>query len=66
MIDKNILIKEIETLPLYVLEEVYDYIAFLKLKKICKNKIEDVTFASEQALAKDWLLPEEDVAWANL
>jgi DNA-damage-inducible protein J len=26
----------------------------------------DITLASEKALAKDWLLPEEDEAWANL
>jgi hypothetical protein len=25
-----------------------------------------ITFASEDALAKDWLLPEEDATWANL
>ena len=26
----------------------------------------DITLASEKVLAKDWLLPEEDEAWANL
>jgi len=26
----------------------------------------EITLASESALAKDWLLPEEDEAWANL
>jgi len=26
----------------------------------------EITLASEKALAKDWLLPEEDEAWANL
>ena len=26
----------------------------------------NITFASEKVLAKDWLLPEEDEAWANL
>ena len=26
----------------------------------------DITLASEKTLAKDWLLPEEDEAWANL
>ncbi|MCL1982788.1 MAG: type II toxin-antitoxin system RelB/DinJ family antitoxin [Clostridiales bacterium] len=26
----------------------------------------DVAMASEAALAKDWLLPEEDTAWADL
>ena len=26
----------------------------------------NITLASESALAKDWLSPEEDSAWANL
>jgi hypothetical protein len=26
----------------------------------------DVAFASEKSLAKDWLSPEEDEAWAHL
>ena len=26
----------------------------------------EITLASERALAKDWLLPEEDEAWASL
>ena len=26
----------------------------------------EITLASEKALAKDWLLPEEDNAWASL
>jgi len=28
--------------------------------------LSDITLASEKALAKEWLLPEEDKAWANL
>jgi antitoxin component of RelBE/YafQ-DinJ toxin-antitoxin module len=27
---------------------------------------DDITLASEKTLAKEWLLPEEDEAWANL
>jgi len=30
------------------------------------SMLNDITLASEKALAKDWLLPEEDEAWANL
>ena len=26
----------------------------------------DITLASEKALAREWLLPEEEEAWANL
>jgi addiction module RelB/DinJ family antitoxin len=31
-----------------------------------KNSILEITLASESALAKEWLLPEEDEAWASL
>ena len=31
-----------------------------------KNHSLDITIASEQSLAKDWLREEEDAAWANL
>jgi DNA-damage-inducible protein J len=27
---------------------------------------DEITLASEKSLAKEWLLPEEDEAWANL
>jgi len=30
------------------------------------DSIKDITLASENALAKDWLSPEEDVVWADL
>jgi hypothetical protein len=65
MINKQILIKEIETLPSDFIDEVYRYVSFLKY---CKEKIklDEITLASEPSLAKDWLLPEEDVAWVNL
>ena len=31
-----------------------------------EKQIADITLASERALAEDWLLPEEDLAWANM
>ena len=34
--------------------------------KIKTQKPQDVTFASENVLAKEWLSAEEDSAWANL
>ena len=33
---------------------------------ITANEPENITLASENALAKEWLSPEEDSAWANL
>ena len=63
MTDKQILMREIETLPPQIIGEVYNYVNFLKVQKI---KFNDLTLASEKSLAKDWLLPEEDAVWANL
>ena len=34
--------------------------------RVTEHRSEDITLASERSLAKDWLLPEEDVAWRNL
>ena len=60
------LIEEIETLPPQIVEEVYDFVSFLKIKKTQDNESSDISLASEKSLAMDWLLPEEDIAWANL
>ena len=61
--DKQLLIREIESMPPQIIEEVYNFVSFLKIKNTDKS---DITLASEKALAKDWLLPEEDLAWADL
>jgi len=63
MSSKQALINEINLLSPNVVDEVYRYVSFLKFKAILPD---DITLASEQSLAKDWLLPEEDAAWANL
>jgi len=39
MTDRNVLIKEIESLPSHFVEEVYDYVSFLKTRK-SRNKVE--------------------------
>lgn len=61
---KNYLLKEIEQAPEFILEEVLDFLQFLK-DKYLQEKIE-ATILSESSLQKDWLLPEEDEAWQNL
>jgi len=33
---------------------------------VTSQKSSNITLASEDALAKEWLSPEEDSAWANL
>jgi len=61
---KEILISEIEQVPESYLDEVLDFVHFLKTK-ILREKI-DTSIASETSLRKDWLLPEEDEAWQGL
>ena len=63
MTDKKILFSEIEALPPQAIDEIYTFIGYLKVKMGVNN---DITLASESALAKDWLSPEEDSAWASL
>ena len=60
----NQLIYEIETLPSEYVQEVMDFVGYLKLKKL--KDIPETMILSEKALAKDWDTPEEDEAWASL
>ena len=64
MLERNQLIREMELLPIEYLQEVADFIGYLKLRK-SKNIPETMIF-SENSLAKDWDTPEEDEAWADL
>jgi len=61
---KDVLLKEIDQVPDGFLDEVLDFVQFIKTK-ITKEK-KDITIASESSLKKDWLRPEEDEAWQNL
>ena len=58
---KQLLLNEIETLSQDIINEVYHYVTYLK-----QMKISDITLVSENSLAKDWLLPDEDKAWRDL
>ena len=60
----EIILREIEHVPEEVLEEVLDFIKFLKQRKNLDKY--EITAASESALKKDWLRPEEDKAWQHL
>ena len=64
MSKKELLLKEIEQVPEPFLDEILDFIRFLKTKKIKESM--HITIASESSLAKDWLKPEEEEAWQNL
>lgn len=56
--------KEIDVFPEPYLEEILDFIYFLK-GKASKEGME-TAILSQSVLAKDWLSPEEDEAWKNL
>ncbi|MFM6203409.1 MAG: DUF2281 domain-containing protein [Dolichospermum sp.] len=62
---KEQITQELEKLPEPVLQEVFDFVQFLKTKQQQKQMLE-ITIMSESSLAKDWLKPEEDAAWQNL
>jgi hypothetical protein len=64
MSKKELLIHEIEQVPDFLLDEVIDFVHFLKTKTITEKL--DTAIASESSLKKDWLKPEEDKAWQNL
>ena len=64
MSKKELLIHEINDVPESYLDEVIDFVHFLKTKVIIE-KI-DTAIASESSLKKDWARPEEDKAWQNL
>ena len=64
MTKKDLIVREIEEFPEPMLEEILDFVRFLKLKG-AQEKLE-ITLLSEPSLQKDWLKPEEDEAWRDL
>ena len=64
MTKKELLIEEIDQVPEPFLDDVLDFVQFLKAK-IIKEKL-DIAIASESSLKKDWLRPEEDDAWQRM
>ena len=61
---KELLMNELERVPEPLLDEVLDFVHFLKTK-IAKQQL-DTAIASESSLRKDWFKPEEDEAWQSL
>ena len=61
---KELIAKEIEQVPEPLLEEVLDFVRFLKGK--CMQEKLETSLLSESSLKKDWLRPEEDEAWRDL
>jgi hypothetical protein len=61
---KEELIREIEQVPDPYLDEVLDFVRFLKTR-IMRERM-NTALASESVLKKDWLSVEEDESWQNL
>jgi len=64
MPSRAVLIQEIETVPESLLDEVMDFIQFIKAKSMREGIY--TAIASESSLKKDWLCAEEDNAWDDL
>jgi len=64
MSNRDLLIKEIKELPDEKLQEVIDFVQFLKSK--LRDEEMGITLVSESSLAADWNKPEEDEAWSDL
>ncbi len=62
---KEQIIQQIEHIPEPLLNEVLDFIQFLKYKHLSQKKLE-TALLSESSLQKDWLTSEEDKAWQHL
>ncbi len=61
---KELVLKEIEELPDALIDELLNYVQFLKMK-LGQEKLETLML-SESALKKDWLKAEEEEAWQDL
>jgi len=61
---RDLLLSELEEVPEPMLDDVLDYVRFLKEKAVAGRM--DTAIASESSLGKDWLRPEEDKAWEAL
>ena len=61
---KEQVIEEIDQVPESLMENVLEYLRDLRLKAIARRS--PTMMMSEASLAKEWLTPEEDEAWADL
>ena len=64
MTKRESLLKEMDRVPDSVLDEVADFIRFLRAR-VARDSMATAV-ASESSLRKDWLRPEEDEAWQDL
>jgi hypothetical protein len=64
MNSRETLIEELSRLPDGYVDEISDFVSFLKAK-VARESL-SALLVSETALKKDWLKPEEDEAWQDL
>jgi hypothetical protein len=64
MSPRDLIEKELTSLPESLQREVYDFVCFLRSKN--GDEAFNGLLLSETALAKEWNTPEEDAAWASL
>ena len=64
MSTRELIEKEVASLPEALQREVYDFARFLRVKDADEHF--NGLLLSESALTKDWNTPEEDAAWASL
>lgn len=62
--DKEMLLRELDGLPENFLQEVLDFVQFLKVKETQRPL--ETALLSEATLGEDWLRSEEDKAWQDL
>ncbi len=63
MSKRELIARELDRLPEQDLDKL---LTFLRSLKEARAETAVATLAAQSALAKDWLAPEEDAAWANL
>jgi hypothetical protein len=63
MSTRELIDKEIASLPEELQRKVYDFA--MRLKHACDESFNGAEL-SESVLARDWNSPEEDAAWSNL
>jgi hypothetical protein len=61
---RDVLLTELRDFPEPFLDEVVDFVRFLK-GKANRDRVEPALL-SESVLRRDWLRPEEDDAWREL
>lgn len=64
MSTRELIDRELASLPEPLQQEVFDFARFLRLKN--ENETFNGLLLSESALVKEWGTPEEDKAWASL